>query len=108
MSEQYAVVARFDLKPEHVQDFDELAQWRISRAASEEPGLVGYAVHRIDGEPLARVFYEIYRDEAAFKEHRATEETAEFGRCHVPFVQGPPRIEMLHVLFSAKGLAPRP
>ncbi|MEU6759170.1 putative quinol monooxygenase [Streptomyces sp. NPDC046685] len=105
---QYAVVARFDLKPDGVEAFDALAQWRIAQAAANEPGLVGYAVHRIDGEPLARVFYEIYRDEAAFREHRATAQTAEFGRRHVPFVQGPPRIEFMNVLLSANGLAPRP
>lgn len=105
---QYAVVARFDLKPESVEDFDTLARWRIEQAAAHEPGLVGYAVHRVDGEPLTRVFYEIYQDETAFKEHRATEQTAEFRRRHVPFVQGPPRIEFLNVLFSANALAPRP
>ncbi|KQV19253.1 MULTISPECIES: putative quinol monooxygenase [unclassified Kitasatospora] len=105
---QYAVVARFNLRPEAVAAFDALAEWRISQAAADEPGLVGYAVHRIAAEPLARVFYEIYRDKAAFDDHRATAQTAEFGRLHVPFVQGPPRIEFLEVLFSANGLAPRP
>jgi quinol monooxygenase YgiN len=104
----YAVVARFDLKPEGVEAFDALARWRIREAAAHEPGLVGYAVHRVDGEPLARVFYEIYRDEAAFKEHRATEQTTAFGARHVPFVQGPPRIERLEVLLSANGLDPQP
>lgn len=108
MTPLYAVVARFDLKAEHEDEFDALAAWRISQASAHEPGLVGYAVHRIDGEPLARVFYEIYRDEAAFRQHRATEQTALFGARHVPFVQGPPRIERLEVLFSANALAAEP
>ncbi|MGW6914487.1 putative quinol monooxygenase [Kitasatospora sp. NPDC054939] len=103
----YAVVARFDLTPEGVEGFDALAAWRISEAA-HEPGLVGYAVHRVDDEPLARVFYEIYRDRAAFLEHRATAQTAEFGARYGRYAQGPPRIEFLDVLHSAAGLsAPR-
>ncbi|MFF2044145.1 putative quinol monooxygenase [Kitasatospora sp. NPDC058170] len=100
----YAVVARFDVRPGHEERFDALAAWRIGEAA-HEPGLVGYAVHRIDGEPQARVFYEIYRDHAAFLEHRANVETKRFGAEHVPYVTGPPRIEFLEVLHSAAGLA---
>ncbi|GLW70769.1 hypothetical protein Kpho02_30680 [Kitasatospora phosalacinea] len=105
MTGQYAVAARFELVDGRAEEFDALAGWRIGQAAANEPGLVGYAVHRVDGEPLVRVFYEIYRDEAAFREHRATAQTAEFGRRAAGLVQGPPRIEFLNVLYSANGLA---
>lgn len=101
----YAVVARFDLTPEGADAFDALAAWRISEAA-KEPGLVGYAVHRIDGEPLARVFYEVYRDRAAFLEHRATPQTARFLAEHAAHVRGAPRTELLDVLHTAGRLTP--
>lgn len=97
----YAVVARFEVKPEGVQKFDALAAWRISEAAANEPGLIAYAFHQVDGQPLARVFYEIYRDRDAFRDHRMTPQTAEFLARHAQYVQGPPRMELLEALCTA-------
>ncbi|MFF0789357.1 putative quinol monooxygenase [Streptomyces spiralis] len=104
----YAVVARFEVRPEAVEEFDALARWRITEAARNEPGLVAYAVHRVDGEPLARVFYEIYRDREAFREHRATPQTAEFLARHAQYVQGSPRMELLEPLHTAGRLTDTP
>ncbi len=101
VSDMYAVVARFEVKPEGVQEFDALAAWRISEAAANEPGLIAYAFHQVDGQPLARVFYEIYRDRDAFEEHRMTPQTAEFLARHAQYVEGPPRTERLEPLYTA-------
>ena len=34
-----------------------------------EPGTLAYVVHSVPGEPLTRVFYELYADRAAFDVH---------------------------------------
>lgn len=48
--------------------FDDLVARTGEHIRAHEPGTVIYAVHRVDGRPLERVFYELYRDEDAFEE----------------------------------------
>jgi quinol monooxygenase YgiN len=42
----------------------------VAEIRQHEPGTLLYGVHTVDGEP-ARVFYELYRDEAAFQAHES-------------------------------------
>ncbi|WP_059010329.1 putative quinol monooxygenase [Streptomyces specialis] len=66
----YGLMVRFTCKDEDAAAaFDELVARTGARIRAEEPGTVVYAVHRVDGRPLQRVFYELYRDEAAFRVH---------------------------------------
>lgn len=51
--------------------FDELVARTGEQIRANEPGTVIYAVHRVDGHPLQRAFYELYRDKAAFDEHES-------------------------------------
>ncbi len=37
-----------------------------------------YASHTVDGEPLQRIFYELYRDKAAFEAHEAAPDTRRY------------------------------
>ena len=50
---------------------------QVSRTAElikeNEPGTLVYAVHRVEGRPLERVFYELYRDKDAFEAHESQE-----------------------------------
>ena len=43
-----------------------------------EPGTLVYAVHTVEGQPLQRIFYELYRDRAAFDAHEQQEHTRRF------------------------------
>ena len=45
---------------------------------THEPGTLTYVTHAVRDEPLARVFYEVYVDEAAHAAHEARPETARF------------------------------
>ncbi|MGC5306044.1 putative quinol monooxygenase [Micromonospora zamorensis] len=66
----FALVVRFDLKDEDAAvGFDRLTAETLPGIQDLEPGTLVYATHRVEGEPLARVFYEVYRDRAAFDEH---------------------------------------
>ncbi|WP_406170058.1 putative quinol monooxygenase [Streptomyces sp. NBC_00996] len=51
--------------------FDDLVARTGELIRANEPGTVVYAVHRVDGRPLERVFYELYRDKSAFEEHES-------------------------------------
>ncbi|MBO0803901.1 MAG: hypothetical protein J2P25_12605 [Nocardiopsaceae bacterium] len=46
--------------------------------AEHEAGTVVYAVHTVEGKPLERIFYELYRDKAAFDAHEEQEHTRRF------------------------------
>ena len=77
----FALVVRFDLPDaEAAEAFDGEVRQVLPGIRAEEPGTLLYVPHTVDGEPLARVFYEVYRDRAAHREHEARPATAEFLR----------------------------
>ncbi|MEU8088727.1 antibiotic biosynthesis monooxygenase [Micromonospora sp. NPDC049101] len=66
----FALVVRFDLKDdESAQAFDALVAETGAGIRAHEPGTLIYATHSVEGEPLARVFYECYADREAFDAH---------------------------------------
>jgi quinol monooxygenase YgiN len=90
----FGLVARFTLKPDMGDEFDLLTRQTVSRVHSE-PGTLTYACHLVHSDPDARLFYELYRDRAAFEEHERTDHVrrflAERDRC----LAGPPEVEFL-------------
>jgi len=75
----FALVVRFDLADaDKAAEFDILVAETVDAIRIQEPGTLVYATHTIDGEPLARVFYEVYRDRAAFDEHERQPHTVRF------------------------------
>ena len=64
----FALVVRFELKPESVDAFDDLTA-RTLTGIAEEPGTLLYFTSRVADAPLSRVFVEIYADEEAFAAH---------------------------------------
>lgn len=90
----FALVVRFDLKDEQAAaGFDRLvAETAVGIAG--EPGTLVYAVHGVEDEPLARVFYEVYRDRAAFEAHEEQEHTRRFLDARHQYLAGV-RVEFL-------------
>jgi len=75
----FGLVVRFTCKDQaSAEAFDRLVAATVDKARTTEPGTLVYAVNRIDAEPLQRVFYELYRDRAAFEEHEEQEHTKTF------------------------------
>jgi quinol monooxygenase YgiN len=75
----FALVVRFDCRDEaSANRFDELAADVVRQIAEKEPGTLVYATHRVEGEALARVFYEVYRDRDAFDSHEGAEHVQRF------------------------------
>ncbi|WP_131742126.1 putative quinol monooxygenase [Actinomadura roseirufa] len=75
----FGLVVRFTCKDEDGADaFDQLVAETVSKIKTEEPGTLVYAVHKVDGQPLQRMFYELYRDQAAFDAHEKQPHTRRF------------------------------
>jgi quinol monooxygenase YgiN len=58
--------------------FDQLVAQTLPGIRENEPGTLVYAVHRVDGKPLERMFYELYQDRAAFEAHEEQPHTRRF------------------------------
>lgn len=58
--------------------YDRLVAETIEAIKADEPGTLVYASHLVDGEPLQRMFYELYRDRAAFEAHEAAPHTRRY------------------------------
>ncbi|QDY78095.1 putative quinol monooxygenase [Streptomyces qinzhouensis] len=75
----FGLMVRFTCKDEAAAAaFDELVTRTGEHIRANEPGTVIYAVHRVDGRPLERIFYELYRDTAAFEVHESQGYVREF------------------------------
>jgi quinol monooxygenase YgiN len=91
-----ALVVRFDVRDEtSARLFDELTARAVGEIREREPGTLVYATHAVRDAPLARVFYELYADEAAFLAHEEAPHVIDFHRRKDPLLAGPPRVEFL-------------
>ena len=82
----FALVVRFDVVPERVTEFDELVRITLASITALEPGTLQYLPTRVDGDPSARVFIEVYRDEEAFAAHEAQPHVQHFLREREPMI----------------------
>ena len=64
-----ATVNRITLLDDRVVDFDRFAEQAAEEVRTREPGTLVYVIHVVPNAPLQRIFYEIYRDRAAFDSH---------------------------------------
>jgi quinol monooxygenase YgiN len=98
-----ALVVRIDLVNEAAAaPFDALLAEMVGEVTAHEPGALVYAVHTVEGEPLARVLYEVYADEAAFQAHQDAAYFKAFLAARTPLM-AQRRGERLSVV-AAKGL----
>jgi quinol monooxygenase YgiN len=75
----FGLVVRFTcMDPGSAEGFDKLVAETVPQVRQHEPGTVVYAVHAVEGKPLERVFYELYRDRAAFDANQEQEHTRRF------------------------------
>jgi len=68
----FGLVVRFDCRDaQSAEGFDTLTAETVTEIVALEPGTLVYSTHAVEGEPTARVFYEVYRDRAAFDAHNS-------------------------------------
>jgi quinol monooxygenase YgiN len=66
----FGLSVRFTCKDaDSAEGFDKLVAETVAQIRQREPGTLVYAVHAVEGRPLERFFYELYRDRAAFEAH---------------------------------------
>jgi quinol monooxygenase YgiN len=103
-----ALVVRFDLPDEEsARQFDQLTAEAVAQITAKEPGTLMYVTHILRDEPLSRVFYEVYADEAAFQQHEQAPHIEDFHARKDPLLVGQPRVELLTPGFQ-KGLGSSP
>lgn len=99
----FALVVKFNLKDdEKAAAFDALVADTVRAITDREPGTLIYSTHTVTDEPLARVFYEVYRDRAAFDEHEQQPHTRHFLEQRGQYIESF-RVEFLTPA-AAKGL----
>ncbi len=68
----FGLFVRFTCKDEaSAEAYDRLVAETVEAIKANEPGTLVYASHLVEGQPLQRIFYELYRDKAAFEAHEA-------------------------------------
>src|SRR5206468_8712789 len=70
-SRPYGRILIFTLLDDRVADFDRLAEEAAEYVRTGEPDTLVYVIHLVPNAPLQRIFYEIYRDRAAFDSHES-------------------------------------
>jgi quinol monooxygenase YgiN len=65
----YGRILIFTVLEDRVADFDRLAEQAAEEVGKAEPDTLVYVIHLVPNAPLQRIFYEIYRDRAAFEWH---------------------------------------
>ncbi len=66
------IIARVTMQEGKETEALEVLRTMAAAVQSEEPGAIGYIVHRSKDNPLEIVFFEAYADEAAFQTHMQT------------------------------------
>lgn len=79
MADTFGLIVRFELVPEHAEEFDALVTDTTLQVSKLEPDTLIYTCHRTNN-PYERVFYELYRSESAFEAHGAQPHTQAFLR----------------------------
>jgi quinol monooxygenase YgiN len=85
----FGLVVRFFCKDEDAAaGFDELVAATAPGIRDKEPGTLVYLSHHVEGQPLQRIFYEVYADRAAFESHEEQPHTRHFLEQREQFLTG--------------------
>ena len=68
----FVIIAEFEVKPDQLEQFLELARTDASHSVADEPGCRQFDVTRSLEHPNRVLLYEVYDDEAAFAAHLET------------------------------------
>ncbi len=103
----FGLVVRFQLKDGASADFDRLVKITVPQVHRREPETLVYAVHEVEGEPYTRIFYELYRDRAAFDAHERQDHTRRFLAERERYLSGPPQVDFLALQAAAGAVEAR-
>jgi quinol monooxygenase YgiN len=104
----FGLVVRFTLKDGAAADFDRLVETTVTEIHRHEHGTLVYAVHQVEGDPNTRIFYELYRNRAAFEDHERQDHTRQFMTERERYLDGPPRVDFLELQRAAGAVGSLP
>ena len=96
------VIARLKVKADRAAVFEDEARKMTAHVEANEPGTLVYACHRSTADSTVYVFYEVYRDQAAFAVHGGSPAMKAFFGAMGGIVDGRPTIEMFEELAAVK------
>jgi len=90
----FGQIAIYTLVEDRVDDFDHLTNRVVRQVRAHEPGTLVYIVHAVPSAPLQRILYEVYRDRAAYEEHKRQPYVLSFESDRRPYVLATNVIEL--------------
>ena len=95
------MIVRFEVYPDHIDAFDALVSDTLAEIRVKEPGTVAYVNHTNRDRPNERIFYECYRDAAAFTAHEEQTHTRRFLNERSQHLGGEPEVWRLEPIDGA-------
>ncbi len=93
-AEMFGQIAIYTLLEDRVADFDRLTRTVVRQVRDQEPDTLVFIVHAVPAAPMQRILYEVYRDRAAYEEHRRQPYVAAFEAERRPYVLATNVIEL--------------
>ncbi len=90
----HGLIAIYTLLEDKVADFDRVADEAAEQVRAQEPDTLVYVIHTVPKAPMQRIFYEIYRDRAAYERHEQQPYIKRFVNARRPFVLATNVIEL--------------
>jgi quinol monooxygenase YgiN len=90
----HGLIAIYTLLEDKVSDFDRVADEAAEQVRAQEPDTLVYVIHTVPKAPMQRIFYEIYRDRAAYERHEQQPYIKRFVTARRPFVLATNVIEL--------------
>lgn len=90
----FGQIAIYTLLEDRIEDFDQLTEQIVEQVQAREPDTLVYIVHAVPSAPLQRILYEVYRDRAAYEDHRQQPYVVRFEAERRPYVLATNVIEL--------------
>src|ERR1700744_1262383 len=90
----HGLIAIYTLLEDKVADFDRAADEVAEQVRSSEPDTLVYVIHTVPKAPMQRIFYEVYRDRAAYERHEKQPYVQRFVTARRPYVLATNVIEL--------------
>ena len=91
----FALIVHFQVRSGHEDAFDALVAQTVDGIRAHGTGTLLHAVHTVDSDPGARVFYMLYENRTSFHAHEQRDYTARFISERARHLAAPPLVEFL-------------
>jgi quinol monooxygenase YgiN len=90
----HGLIAIYTLLDDKVAAFDRAADEVAEQVRASEPDTLVYVIHTVPKAPMQRIFYEVYRDRAAYEKHEQQPYVQRFVTARRPYVLATNVIEL--------------